>query len=201
MLPSTVKSNNMNKGTYLVILSLVFLFGIAIHIVGKKPAEPIPQTALAAKFDALSQSGNSSCSTSFMQSIDKMPAGVRLEGSCCSPMSFERYAEQVAGLKKFKDIPEIPPDPYDVEPRLAKNLFEYYDFQLTSEEQAVYDYAMEHSHEKGPCCCKCWRWYVYGGLAKKLIHERGFTGEQIVEVWNMSDGCGGEEEHVQEHHM
>jgi hypothetical protein len=32
---------------------------------------------------------------------------------------------------------------------------------------------------------------MYGGLAKFLITEREFTGEQVVEVWNRSDGCGG----------
>jgi hypothetical protein len=68
----------------------------------------------------------------------------------------------------------------------------YYDLALTADETRAYEYAMENSAEKGPCCCQCWRWKVYGGLARKLIHERGFKGEQIVEVWNLSDGCGGE---------
>ena len=116
-------------------------------------------------------------------------------------MSMHRYEEQIEGLKKYKDIPDIPTDPYDVDGALAKELLVYYDFPLSSEEQAAYDYAMEHSEEKGPCCCKCWHWYVYGGLAKKLIHERHFTGEQIVEIWNLSDGCGGAGDHVTEHHM
>ena len=71
----------------------------------------------------------------------------------------------------------------------------YYDMQLAPEEQRAYDYAMENSHEKGPCCCKCWRWYVYGGLAKHLIRDYNFTGEQITDVWNLSDGCGGDNEH------
>ncbi|MDX8512687.1 hypothetical protein [Mesorhizobium captivum] len=59
------------------------------------------------------------------------------------------------------------------------------------DEQKAYDYAMANSEEKGPCCCPCWRWKVYGGLAKYLIHEHRFTGEQIVDVWDLSDGCGG----------
>jgi hypothetical protein len=71
----------------------------------------------------------------------------------------------------------------------------YYNTELTLDEQKAYDYAMQNSHEKGPCCCKCWRWYVYGGLAKYLIKNYGFTGEQITQVWNLSDGCGGDEEH------
>ena len=181
----------MNKNTYLVILSIVVLFWIGIYTLVKKPVRPIAPTALAAKFEALSRSGNSSCSASFTKSIDKMPAGARLEGSCCSPMNFERYSEQVAGLKKFKDIPEIPPDPYDLDASLAQKLKSYYDLSLTPAEQQTYDYAMEHSQEKGPCCCKCWRWYVYGGLGKLLITKYHFTGPQITDVWNLSDGCGG----------
>ena len=96
----------------------------------------------------------------------------------------------------YKNIKEIPDDPYDIEGGLAKKLVKYYDLKLSFEEQKEYDYAMQNSNEKGPCCCKCWRWYVYGGLAKFLIREKGFTGKQITQVWNLSDGCGGDEEHV-----
>ena len=151
--------------------------------------------ALAAKFEYLSQNGNSSCSLAFKDSIAEMQDEVRLIGSCCSPMSMHRYSEQVEGLKQYRDIPEIPPDPYDIEARLAKQLMNYYDTELTGAEQLAYDYAIENSDEKGPCCCKCWRWNVYGGLGKLLIREYNFTGEEITEVWNLSDGCGGDSEH------
>ena len=151
--------------------------------------------ALASQFDYLSSNGNSSCSAAFAESIDTMSDSSRLQGSCCSPMNMHRYAEQVEGLKKYRDIPEVPPDPYDVDAALAKKLKAYYDVELTTEEQKEYDYAMTNSHEKGPCCCKCWRWYVYGGLGKLLIQEYGFTGEQVTDVWNLSDGCGGASEH------
>lgn len=152
-------------------------------------------TALAAEFERLSKTGNSSCSASFAESIDTMNDSERLRGSCCSLMNMHRYEEQVEGLKKYKDIPEIPPDPYDINAGLAKKLKAYYEVQLTPEEQKAYDYAMANSHEKGPCCCKCWRWYVYGGLGKLLIQKYGFTGEQVTDVWNLSDGCGGAGEH------
>jgi hypothetical protein len=39
----------------------------------------------------------------------------------------------------------------------------YYDMALNKEEQTAYEYATEHSDMEGPCCCKCWRWKVYGG--------------------------------------
>src|SRR3989338_471806 len=87
-----------------------------------KDAAGIPE-ALAAKFEYLSQNGNSSCSASFRQSIASGTTGSeRLQGSCCSAMDPHRYAEQVDGLKKYADIPEIPPDPYDIDAKLAQEL-------------------------------------------------------------------------------
>lgn len=152
-------------------------------------------STLKAKFDYLSKNGNSSCSQSFRESISQMADNARLQGSCCSPMSWHRYSEQVEGIKKYKDIAEIPPDPYDIDAKLAKKLMSYYDMELSPEEQKAYNFAMANSSEKGPCCCKCWRWYVYGGLGKLLIREKGFSGEQVTEVWDLSDGCGGDSEH------
>ena len=155
----------------------------------------IVNQVLAAKFDYLSKNGNSSCSSLFKDSISSMPDNARLQGSCCSPMNMHRYSEQVEGLKKYSNILEIPSDPYDIKAGLTKKLISYYDMELTPDEQKAYDYAMEHSSEKGPCCCKCWRWFVYGGLGKYLIRNYKFTGEQVTNVWNLSDGCGGNSEH------
>ncbi len=146
---------------------------------------------LVKRFRELSQNGNSTCSAKFTESIATMPAMSRITGSCCSPMEMKRYAEQVNGLVKYRDIQMIPSDPYDIPAGIAQSMISYYDAKLTSDEQKAYDYAMANSEEKGPCCCPCWRWRVYGGLAKYLIHEHGFDGKQIVEVWNLSDGCGG----------
>ncbi len=182
-----------------VLVILVALGGVYFNNLSKSKTNSqvtLVDEVLAAKFETLSKSGNSSCSQSFRQSITSMPDNSRLQGSCCSPMNWHRYQEQVQGLKKYKDIPAIPSDPYDIEAGLAKTLLSYYDVQLTGEEQKAYDFAMQNSNEKGPCCCKCWRWYVYGGLGKYLIKELKFTGEQVTEVWNLSDGCGGEGDHV-----
>ncbi len=194
----------MNKQTiFAIIIATLFIGGM--FLLGRSPEQPkqsghLANTALAAKFEELSQNGSSSCSGTFKESILAMPDSARLQGSCCSPMSIHRYSEQVEGLQIFKSVPsqnitEIPDDPYDIEAGLAKRLILYYDIKLTPEEQAAYDYAMLNSSEKGPCCCKCWRWYVYGGLAKFLIQNHGFTGEQTTELWNFSDGCGGDSEH------
>ena len=188
-----------------IIVSIAIVSGAVLYSYGainrgETNSDHLTNSAHAAKFAELSKNGNSSCSGGFKDSIADMPDDSRLQGSCCSPMSIHRYIEQVEGLKKFKsissqNIDKIPNDPYDIEARLAKELITYYDLELTSGEQMAYDYAMQNSSEKGPCCCKCWRWYVYGGLAKYLIKNYNFTGEQITDVWNLSDGCGGDSEH------
>lgn len=195
----------MNKQTVFAIAIAALLIG-GVFFLGRSSEQPeqsgsFVNTTLAAKFADLSQSGNSSCSATFKESILAMSDDARLKGSCCSPMSIHRYTEQVEGLQKFKSEPsqnivEIPDDSYDIEAGLAKRLISYYEIKLTSEEQAAYDYAMLSSNEKGPCCCKCWRWYVYGGLGKLLIQKYHFTGDQVAEVWNLSDGCGGPGDHV-----
>lgn len=151
---------------------------------------------LRARFEHLSQNGNSNCSPQFMNSIQAMSADARLQGSCCSPMDFHRYGEQIEGLKAFAEFEIIPTDPYDIPAPLAARLMEFYNAPLSPEQQAAYDYAMENSNEGGPCCCGCWRWVTYGGLAKHLIRDLDFSGEQIAKVWDFSDGCGGEGDHV-----
>ena len=152
-----------------------------------EPADP----ALAARFAHLSTHGNSNCSQDFMDAIATMPAVARLQGSCCSPMDLPRYAEQVEGLKAYAQKPEIPPDPYDIPAAQAARLMASYDLELSPDERAAYNYAMASSDEQGPCCCPCWRWETYGGLAKHLIRNRQFSGEQVAQLWDLSDGCGG----------
>jgi len=152
--------------------------------------------ALKQRFAYLSTNGNSSCSRQFRESIAGMPVTALIQGSCCSPMDEHRYIEQVKGLRAFRDIAMIPADPYDLPAALAQRLMPYYELALTDAEQAAYDFAMENSNEQGPCCCQCWRWHVYGGLAKYLIREQRFTGEKIARIWDLSDGCGGSGEHV-----
>ena len=192
--------NKDNRNAYLSLGAAIFLIGGAFYFSSLKQKSPEvsfhADNAFVAKFEELSKSGNSSCSAAFKNSIALMSDSAELKGSCCSPMNMHRYSEQVDGLKKYKDIPEIPSDPYDIKAGLAKELQAYYDVQLNSKEQKTYDYAMANSEEKGPCCCKCWRWYVYGGLGKLLIQKYHFTGEQVTEIWNLSDGCGGPGDHV-----
>ena len=153
--------------------------------------ETVDTAAIKNRFEYLSQHGNVECSVQFENSIKIMSSDAKLEGSCCAPMDETRYRQQLDGLKKYSDIAEVPPDPYDIPAPLAYKLMGYYTLALNKEEQAAYDYAMEHSDMQGPCCCKCWRWKVYGGLGKYLIHTRHYTGQQLTDLWNVGQGCGG----------
>ncbi len=148
--------------------------------------------SLKERFEYLSQNGNSNCSRAFMESIATMSPDARLQGSCCDPMREHRYREQVDGLRKYASFMLIPTDPYDVKAGIAQQGLAWFAVQLTAEEQSVYGYAMANSAEQGPCCCQCWRWNVYGGVAKYLIGEHDFTGRRIAEIWDLSNGCGGD---------
>lgn len=157
------------------------------------PVDSVSERELTDRFEYLSQNGNSNCSRAFLESIATMSPEARLQGSCCGPMSEHRYREQIGGLAKYASITLIPPDPYDVQAGIAQQTMAWFAVELTVKEQVEYDYAMENSAEQGPCCCQCWRWPVYGGLAKYLIRQHDFTGEQIAEIWDLSDGCGGDD--------
>lgn len=95
----------------LTTTALVFIIGIIYFISNQETKTPISdsvrgdvdiaQTALAAKFDYLSQNGNSSCSASFKESIPSPAAGDHLRGSCCSSINLHRYTEQVESLQKL----------------------------------------------------------------------------------------------------
>jgi hypothetical protein len=179
-----------------IIATLAFLPLLPVSkIAAVFAANPETDDELLKKFNHLSENGNSNCSGKFMKSIATMPAGARLQGSCCAPMDAHRYIEQVHALRTYSAVIEIPPDPYDISAELAQKLMTYYDKPLSGAQQMAYDFAMENSDEKGPCCCRCWRWHVYGGLGKYLTLEKGFDAPRLVEVWNLSSGCGGGAEH------
>ena len=119
-----------------------------------------------------------------------------LGGQCCGVLkSTHMYEEQLKALEEY-DILEIPKDPYNIPVSLAKKLIQFdRDIKLTVEQQKIFDEASEMSNEKGPCCCKCWKWYAYSGLAKYLIVEYDYNAEQVVEIWDISDSCGEHGEH------
>jgi hypothetical protein len=164
---------------------------VALAAICAKHASAESATDLKARFDYLSQHGNVECSVQFENSIATMPSDAKLEGSCCAPMDEARYRQQLDGLKKYSDIAEVPPDPYDISTPLALKLMSYSTWRSIKRSRLRTIYAMEHSDMQGPCCCKCWRWKVYGGLGKYLIHTRHLNGQQLTDLWNVGQGCGG----------
>lgn len=169
-----------------IILASVFLFTSPRVATAAAPA------GTEANFNYLSKNGNSSCSTQFRDSILTMSPPTRIQGSCCGPMALHRYKEQIEGLKEYVKFPEIPPDPYDIDPSFAAKMLNEYKVELNRVNLAQYNMAMELSGEGGPCCCKCWRWEVLGGMGKALIRDRQIDGKTLAKIWDLTDGCGGD---------
>lgn len=156
----------------------------------------ISEETLRDRFSVLRTKSTNACGAQ-PQHLADIPDGQRMQGSCCSPMVFHSYEEQIRGLHtQYGNQESIPSDPYNVSVKWAKHMIEYYeDTELPEEQQRMYDEAVALSDEGGPCCCKCWHWYAYGGLGKKLILEHGFTAEHVAQVWDLSGACGGSHSH------
>lgn len=87
------------------------------HVLSAKHAGaegPDEGANLAARFKFLSQHGNVECAVQFEKSIATMTRDAKLQGSCCAPMDEARYRQQIDALKKYADIAEVPPEPYDI---------------------------------------------------------------------------------------
>ncbi len=190
-----IKKRRIKKRTLFISLAIIVLVGLIVFSYSRTSIYTTNQDAdvkeLESKFAVLSKANTNSCGGTFNY-VDSMPDEARIQGSCCSSMNFHRYTEQIEGLKKYSEYEIIPSNPYDVEVSLAQKLLDYQkEIVLSDEQQTIYNEAMGLSHEGGPCCCKCWHWYAYEGLAKYLIVEENFTAEQIAELWDISDACGG----------
>lgn len=118
-------------------------------------------------------------------------------GQCCGVlMSVHHYQEQLDALRaEFGTNLAVPPDPYNISVPVAKKWIRYNDeVKLSPVQQKAFDDAMAMSVEK-PCCCKCWKYYVYEGLGKYLL-VNGMTPQQVARLWDLSDACGGPKEHA-----
>lgn len=194
----------MNKAVITIFAGALLVSGFLLWNANKVsdeqfsslPKLSLAPDVLAERFDYLAEQRTNSCGGDKNYVAQLSANGTRLQGSCCSPMDFHSYQEQVEGLQKYSEYEIIPPDPYDVSAQWADSMMKYNEeTELNPEQQAIYDKAMGLSYEGGPCCCLCWRWYAFGGLAKYLIINYDFSAEQIAEVWDLSDGCGGEHQH------
>jgi hypothetical protein len=114
----------MSKDTFhrprtIGVIALVAALSFGLVGAQNASAEAPDDSSLAARFKHLSQHGNVECSGQFEKSIATMPQDAKLQGSCCAPMDEVRYGQQIEGLKKYADIAEVPPDPYDIAAPLA----------------------------------------------------------------------------------
>lgn len=195
------KRNSFFLTVFIVLLVTAFTLGLKLY---NSSDSKVINTAYAAgskeAFDYLSSATSSYCGLT-PPTVDGYSDDQSIQGACCGAMDFHRYQEQVEGLKQYSDIPQIPEDPYNIPVPLAKDLFEYQEsITLTSDQQNIYDKAMAMSHEGGPCCCRCWRWTAFEGQAKYLITEHNFTAEQVANIWDLEDGCGGAGHAIEEGH-
>jgi len=186
------------KQVFIIILAVLLIVGAFVYSSQKTITASALDDPTTAKFNYLVANRNSACYG--MSTVMKMEDNGRIMGSCCGPMILHTYKEQLEALKKYESINVIPKDPYDISVSWAKKMINAFKtIQLSDEQQKTYEDAKKMSKEGGPCCCgsdeldeSCWRWKTYGGLAKVLITKYNFNAEQIAEIWDMSDGCGGD---------
>jgi len=116
--------------------------------------------------------------------------GMFLGGQCCGPMKdLAAYNKELQDLQQYKNIPDVPMNPYKTPVALAKKWIDYdKSTTLSASEQAIMDQAMKMSKE-GPCCCKCWHYYVNEGIAKKMIIDYHYTSQQVAAYWYTSSIC------------
>lgn len=135
------------------------------------------------------------------------PADTNLGGQCCGVLKdIEAYEAQLPALRTFIEengnIDLIPRDPYDISVTHAQKLIGFdQEITLSAEEWALYDEAVTLSHHGGPCCCRCWKWYMMSGLGKKLIVDYVWSAEQLAKLWDLSSSCGhAEDTNMQKHY-
>ncbi|MGH2848724.1 MAG: hypothetical protein ACRDL0_22440 [Thermoleophilaceae bacterium] len=111
-------------------------------------------------------------------------------------MDEHAYVEQVRALRRYARIRQFPRDPYDIRVALAQRLLRHQaTIRLSARERSVYKRGMEMSREKGPCCCRCWRWSAFAGLSMHLIATRGWQPRRLARLIEALDGCGGGHRH------
>ncbi len=116
--------------------------------------------------------------------------GLYLGGQCCGAMKdLTEYNKELENLQQYKNIPDVPMNPYKTPVAIAKKWIDYDNTtMLTPQEQTIMDQAMKTSKE-GPCCCKCWHYFVNEGIAKKMIKDYHYSAQQIAAYWDTSSIC------------
>ena len=153
--------------------------------------DPMFVAGTSAAFRYLAAQSSNRCELE-PRSLLQMANKGRLQGSCCSPMDLAAYQSQVRGLRAYRDIVQIPRDPYDIPVSLAKRLLSYdRTITLSAAQSRTLRRAVKMSREHRFCCCGCWRWYGNRGLSKYLIAHKGWRASRVARVIGLFQGCGG----------
>ncbi len=176
-------------------IAVVITFAL-ISSAGQTPISAANSPELSA-FSTLSQSTSDQCAylgdlTAIQNYVASQSNTAYFQGSCCTPMDWNHYQQQIAGLKNYSNISQIPQNPYNVSVGQVKQMLGYYDnITLNQSQTNTFNQAAALTTDKGWCCCQCWAWYTHAGLAKYLIKYHDFNVSQIVQVTNLEDCCGG----------
>ena len=179
----------MRRSRALALLVAVVAGGLLAAVLnhgderGARPSE-------RARFAMLARQTSNRCDLQARE-IVAMTDDQRLQGACCSHMEREAYRRQVDWLRRYRDVPLIPHDPYDIPASFAKRLLRARAIPLSTEQRQTYRRAMSMSREKGPCCCHCWRWEAFRGLSRYLITRRQWSADRLAMLVQALDGCGG----------
>ncbi len=184
--------------TYIFLITAIIIAIAASVLVfsGTKTASAQSSPALA-QFTALSHATTDQCANlgnqaAIYSSINSMANDTYFQGSCCSPMVYSHYEEQITGLKNYSNISAIPQDPYNVSLRQVKQMLGYYtNITLNQSQNATFNQAASRTNDGSWCCCQCWAWYAHAGLAKYMITHYNYNVSQVVALINLEDCCGG----------
>ena len=183
----------------LLIAAIILVIAIAASVLffpGTKTVSAQSSPELA-QFTALSSATSDQCAylgdkSAIYNSINMMPNDTYFQGSCCSPMDYKHYVQQITGLKNYSNITAIPQNPYNVSIGQVKQILGYYDnITLTQSQNATFNQAAPLTQDKSWCCCQCWAWYAHAGLAKYMIKNYNYNVSQVVTLTNLEDCCGG----------
>lgn len=94
-------------------------------------------------------------------------------------------------LRRCRSVAIIPRDPHDIPAGVAKRLLRDRAIRLSTMQQVTYRRAMGLARERGPCCCRCWRWEAFRGLSYDLIARRRWPAPRVAMLVQALDGCGG----------
>ena len=177
----------------LALAAMAIIAGALVIRGAQAGGSPTRQTVprAGASFADLATQHTNNCGMQASQLAAYSP-GTRLQGSCCSAMDQTTYNAQLAGLRRYTSVRQIPKNPYDISVALARQLVGYRAaIHLSPSQQATYARAMRMSSEKGPCCCHCWRWTAFQGMSDYLIARRGWHAGPLAHLIGLVDGCGG----------